>query len=40
MNADRKATDYKKEIISITSGDKLTIQLSKGGGWVAEIYKK
>ncbi len=39
MNADRKATDYKKETIHISSGDKLTIQLSNGGGWVAEINK-
>jgi alpha-glucosidase len=37
MNADRNATDYKKEIINISSGDKLTVHLAPGGGWVARI---
>lgn len=37
VNADRNATDYKKETINITSGDKIKIQLSNGGGWVARI---
>ena len=39
MNADRDATDYKKEVIKITSRDKLKIQLAPGGGWVARIEK-
>ncbi len=38
MNADRKATDYKKETIKISSADKINIQLSTGGGWAARIY--
>lgn len=38
LNADRDATDYKKEIIRIKRGDKINIQLSKGGGWAARIY--
>ena len=37
VNADRKATDYKKETISISSGDKLTVKLANGGGWVARL---
>src|SRR6478735_15077 len=37
INADRNATDYKKEIINISSGDKLTVYLAPGGGWVAAI---
>ena len=37
MNADRNATDYKKETISISSGDKITIHLAPGGGWAARI---
>jgi len=37
VNADRDATDYKKELIKIASGDKLKIQLAPGGGWVARI---
>jgi len=28
MNADRDGTDYKKEVINISSGDKLNIQLA------------
>jgi len=39
INADRDATDYKREVIKISSGDKLNIQLSNGGGWVARIEK-
>ncbi|MFI5155424.1 MAG: glycoside hydrolase family 97 protein [Chitinophagales bacterium] len=40
VNADRKATDYKREVIKISSGDKIKIQLSNGGGWVARISKE
>jgi alpha-glucosidase len=39
VNADRDATDYKKEVVKISSADKLTIQLSPGGGWAARIEK-
>ncbi len=39
INADRDATDYKKEVIKITSGDKLKIQMAPGGGWAARIEK-
>jgi len=38
-NADRDATDYKKEVIKISATDKLKIQLAPGGGWVARIEK-
>jgi len=37
INADRDATDYKKEVITVKSGDKLTVKLMNGGGWVARI---
>src|SRR3954451_3872028 len=40
VNADRNATDYKKETINITSGDKVNIQLASGGGWAARIVKQ
>jgi alpha-glucosidase len=40
INADRDATDYKREVISISSGDKLKINLSPGGGWSARISPK
>lgn len=39
VNADRIATDYKREEIKVSSGDALTIQLSNGGGWAARIMK-
>ena len=38
INADRDATDYKKETIRLKGGDKLTVQLAGGGGWVARIH--
>jgi len=38
INADRDATDYKKEIIKLTPGQKLNVHLSSGGGWAARIY--
>ena len=40
INADRDATDYKKEVRQVSSKDKLTIHLSNGGGWVARISRK
>jgi alpha-glucosidase len=39
INVDRDATDYKKEVIKIKSGDKLNIHLAPGGGWAARIEK-
>lgn len=39
VNADREATDYKKEVINVSSADKVKIQLAPGGGWVARIEK-
>jgi alpha-glucosidase len=38
INADRDATDYKRKIVKITSGQKWSIHLSNGGGWAAKIY--
>jgi alpha-glucosidase len=37
INADRDATDYKKETLTIKAGDKIPIHLAPGGGWVARI---
>ena len=39
INADRDATDYKMEVIKVSSTDKVKIQLAPGGGWVARIEK-
>jgi alpha-glucosidase len=37
INADRDATDYKKETVSISPGQKIKIHLAPGGGWAARI---
>ena len=39
INADRDATDYKKEVIDIKKGDKMKVRLMNGGGWTARIEK-
>lgn len=39
LNANRDGTDYKKEVIKISSGAKVPVQLSGGGGWVARLRK-
>jgi alpha-glucosidase len=39
MNANTEATDYKKEELEISSGEKLKIHLAQGGGWAARIEK-
>jgi len=38
VNADRDATDYSTEVITVNSGDKLEAVLMNGGGWVARIF--
>jgi alpha-glucosidase len=40
INADRDASDYKKELINISAGDKIAIKMAPGGGWAAIIRKK
>lgn len=40
INAGKDATDYKKEVKSISSNDKLNIAMQSGGGWAAIIRKK
>lgn len=37
INADREATDYVKEDVTIQSGDKVKISLANGGGWTARL---
>jgi alpha-glucosidase len=39
INSDRDATDYKREVAGIKKGDKLTVGLMNGGGWVARLEK-
>lgn len=39
LNADKNATDYKREMIKLTAKDNLTIKLQSGGGWAARITK-
>lgn len=40
INADREATDYRREIRTVQAGDKLNIHMAPGGGWTARIYKR
>jgi hypothetical protein len=37
VNADRDATDYRKEVIRISGTDKVRVQLFAGGGWATRI---
>lgn len=37
LNAGKDATDYKKEIINVSSTTRLTISMASGGGWTAII---
>jgi alpha-glucosidase len=39
INADRDATDYKKEVIKVSRESKLNIHLAPGGGWAAKVEK-
>ena len=39
INANRIASDYKKETINIPANRKLTIKMTQGGGFAARIYK-
>lgn len=39
INADREATDYKKETRTVTASHKLNAEMSPGGGWTARIKK-
>lgn len=36
-NADRAASDYKKETVSLPLSRKVTVNMAPGGGWAAEI---
>jgi alpha-glucosidase len=40
FNADRDATDYKREVITVTKNTKQAISLAPGGGWTARINPK
>ncbi len=39
INANKDATDYKREIIKVSSVSKLAVHLESGGGFAARIYK-
>ena len=39
INADREPTDYKREVVRMSSADKWEIRFSPAGGWVARIEK-
>jgi alpha-glucosidase len=40
INADRDATDYKREVITVKAGGKLNVKMMNGGGWAARIEKQ
>jgi alpha-glucosidase len=40
INADKHAQDYKHLSKIVKSGDKMTIEMAPGGGWVARISSK
>jgi alpha-glucosidase len=40
INSDRDATDYKRELITVTKNTKQAVSLAPGGGWTARIYPK
>jgi alpha-glucosidase len=40
VNADRDATDYKREVLTVTKNTKQTVLFAPGGGWTARIYPK
>ena len=39
VNANRIASDYKKEVISIPANRRLTVKMAQGGGFAARIYQ-
>ena len=40
VNADREATDYRREMRTLKATDKLDIQMAPGGGWTARLTPK
>ena len=39
INADREATDYKREVKRVTAADTVKINMAPGGGWAARFTK-
>jgi alpha-glucosidase len=39
INANRNATDYTRQVITVSGKDKLTVHLAPGGGWAARFEK-
>jgi alpha-glucosidase len=39
VNADRAATDYKREVLRVKKDDKISMNLAPGGGWAARFTK-
>lgn len=40
VNANRIASDYKKEIVSVPANRKMILQMAQGGGFALKIYRK
>ncbi len=37
INADRQAMDYRRKVLSVKAGDKITINMARNGGWAAVL---
>lgn len=37
INADRQAMDYRKKIMQVKAGEKITIKMARNGGWAAAL---
>ena len=40
INAERNANDYKMTVTSVKKGDRMSIHLASGGGYIARIKRK
>lgn len=40
INSDRYAADYRRELKTVSRGDRLNIELASGGGWLARFRRK
>lgn len=40
INSHREGTDYKRQVIDVSPGQKINIHMAPGGGWAARIEKK
>jgi alpha-glucosidase len=39
VNADRAASDYKREVMDVPADKKIKVNMAPGGGFAARIYR-